>query len=68
MYFDILRDCVIIFDELVNYLGFDGDKGEFKAFYEFITENNVDYEWIGIPTGMSDYENQNVALIIYSIN
>jgi hypothetical protein len=74
--FDILRDyidtnCIIIFDELVNYPGFDGDKGELKAFYEFITENKVDYEWIGMngtPTGMSDYENQNVALIIYSIN
>jgi hypothetical protein len=38
-------DCIIVFDELVNYTGFDGDKGELKAFYEFITENKVDYEW-----------------------
>ena len=37
--------CVIIFDELVNYPGFDGETGELKAFYEFITENNVDYEF-----------------------
>jgi len=37
--------CVIVFDELVNYPGFDGDTGELKAFYEFITENNVKYEW-----------------------
>jgi hypothetical protein len=45
-------DCIIIFDELLNYRGFDGETGEF---YEFITENNVDYEWIGINgtrTGM----------------
>lgn len=42
------KDCVIIFDELVNYPGFDGDKGELKAFHEFITENVVDYEWIGM--------------------
>ena len=62
--------CVIIFDELVNYPGFDGDAGELKAFYEFITENIVNYEWIGMngtPTGLVEYENQNVALIIHSI-
>ena len=73
--FDTLKeyidtDCVIVFDELVNYPGFDGDKGELKAFYEFITENNVDYEWIGmngVPIGMSGYEHENVAVIIRSI-
>jgi hypothetical protein len=37
-----------VFDELVNYPGFDGDTGELKAFYEFITENNVNYSWIGM--------------------
>lgn len=64
-------NCIIIFDELVNYPGFDGETGELKAFYEFITENNVEYEWIGMngkPTGMSGYYHENVALIIYSIN
>ena len=45
-YFD--TDCVIIFDELVNYPGFDSDKGELKALFEFITENNVSYSWIGM--------------------
>lgn len=67
------KDCIIVFDELVNYPGFDGDKGELRAFYEFITENNVDYEWIGMngkPIGMSGKgkQYQNVALIIHSIN
>tara|TARA_B110001450_G_C17576047_1_gene462870 strand:- start:5 stop:160 length:156 start_codon:yes stop_codon:yes gene_type:complete len=38
------KDCIIVFDELVNYPGFDGNTGELKAFYEFITENKVDYE------------------------
>jgi len=64
-------DCIIVFDELVNYPGFDGDTGELKAFYEFITENVVDYEWIGMngtPTGMSGYYHENVAVIIHSIN
>ena len=67
----INKDCIIVFDELVNYPGFDGDTGELKAFYEFITENKVDYEWIGMngtPTGMSGYDHENVALIIHSIN
>lgn len=74
--FDVLKnyidtDCIIVFDELVNYPGFDGDKGELKAFYEFITENEVDYEWIGMNgplTGMSDCHHQNASLIIRSIN
>ena len=74
--FDTLKnyidnDCIIIFDELVNYPGFDGETGELKAFYEFITENKVDYEWIGMngaPTGMIGYEHENVAVIIHSIN
>ncbi len=64
-------DCVVVFDELVNYDDFDGDNGELKAFYEFISENNVDYEWIGMngtPTGMRGYEHENVALIIHSIH
>jgi len=64
------KDCVVIFDELVNYPGFDGNTGELKAFYEFINENKVDYEWIGMngkPTGMNGYEHENVALIIHSI-
>jgi len=73
--FDTLKDyidtdCIIIFDELVNYPGFDGDTGELKAFYEFITENNVEYEWIGMngtPNGMTGYFHENVALIIHNI-
>jgi len=73
--FDVLKnyidkDCIIVFDELVNYPGFDGDQGELKAFYEFITENKVDYEWIGMngtiymnETGL----NNQVGLIVHSI-
>jgi hypothetical protein len=54
------KDCVIVFDELVNYPGFDGDNGELRAFYEFITENKVDAEWIGV-------NGDRVALIIHSV-
>jgi hypothetical protein len=74
--FDTLKDyidtnCIIVFDELVNYPGYDGDTGELRAFYEFITENDVKYEWIGMngtSTGMSGYYHENVAVIIHSIN
>ena len=45
---NIKNGCIIIFDELVNYKGFDGEKGELRAFYEFIQENNVNYEYIGM--------------------
>ena len=63
------KDCVIVFDELVNYLGFDGETGELKAFYEFITENKVEYEWIGMDgrIGMFGNSHEHVALIVRSI-
>lgn len=74
--FDCLKtyldeNCLVVFDELVNYPGFDGENGELRAFYEFINENTVDYTWIGmngVPTGMSGYIHENVALVIHSIN
>jgi len=66
------RDCIIVFDELINYPGFDGQTGELKAFYEFVTENKVDYEWIGMDgqvdlTGNLRY-NEQVAVVIHSVN
>jgi hypothetical protein len=65
------KDCILVFDEFVNYPGFDGENGVLNAFYEFITENNVDGEWIGMngrPKGMSGYYHENVALILHSIS
>ena len=63
------KDCVIVFDELVNYPGFDGDNGELKAFYEFITENKVDYTWIGMDghIGLFANRHEHVALVIHSV-
>ena len=63
-------DCIVVFDELVNYPGFDGETGELRAWYEFITENKVDYEWIGMngtPTGLLGYYHENVAAVIHSV-
>lgn len=41
------KDCVIVFDELFNYDGFDGDKGELRAWYDFTREFDVKFSWIG---------------------
>jgi len=60
-------NCVIVFDELVNFNGFDGDNSELLAFYEFVNENNINFSWIGmngIPIGMQHSQHENVALII----
>jgi hypothetical protein len=73
---DTLKDyidanCVIVFDELVNYIGFDNENGELRALYEFIKDNNVKYEWIGMNgtiTSGNYYRHQPVALLIHSIN
>jgi hypothetical protein len=45
-YFD--NECIILFDELVNYPGYNGETGELLALYEFLKENNIKYEWIGM--------------------
>ena len=60
-------NCVIVFDELVNFNGFDGDNSELLAFYEFVNENNINFSWIGmngIPIGMQHSQHENVALVI----
>ena len=65
------KDCVILFDEFLNYPGFDGDTGELKAFYEFVTENDVDYSFIGmngVPIGMKGRVHEPLAVMIHSIN
>jgi hypothetical protein len=68
------EDCIFVFDELVNYPGYDAGRGELRAWYEFINENEVDYEWIGMsgavdmelpPDTMGKYEK--VAVRIKSI-
>ena len=55
-------DCVIAFDEMFFYPGWS-ENGEYKAFCEFISENNVDWEWIGGPL-----LNEQSAIIIHSIS
>lgn len=38
--------CVIVFDELLHYQGFEHH--ELKAFYEFLIARNLDFEWLSI--------------------
>jgi Macrocin-O-methyltransferase (TylF) len=53
-------DCIVVFDELLEYPGFDGETGELRAFYEFTIENTVKYEWIG---GLSEQ----AVLVIHGV-
>jgi len=57
---------VIVFDELINYPGYDGETGELLSWYEFITENDIKYEWIGMYGKLGDYRGacEKVALQI----
>ena len=41
----IRNGCVIVFDELVGYKNFE--EHEWKAWWEFVDENGVSFEWIG---------------------
>ena len=60
-------NCVIVFGAIVNYPGFDGETGELKAFYDFITEHSLNYEWIGMKGSVgvsSDYESESIAVLL----
>lgn len=41
----ISNGCVIVFDELVGYPGFE--EHEWKAWWEFVEKHNIVFEWIG---------------------
>ena len=51
------NNSIIVFDELVNYYGFQN--GEFKTFYEWVNENNIKFEWIGIDGKVLSYDEIN---------
>ena len=46
--------CIVVFDELINYDGWDGDNGEFRAFNEWVQENDIKFEWIGMNGKIGD--------------
>jgi hypothetical protein len=56
--------CVILFDEIFNFPEYDGDRSELRALNEWVSENKVEYEWLGICPEF----NERAAIIIKSIN
>ena len=65
--FNIKNGCVIVFDELVNYEGYQRN-GELKAFYEFVKNNNIEFKYLGMNGKIGDTgaEHEKVALKIIS--
>lgn len=63
---DRLDGCVVVFDELVNYDGFDGATGELRAWHEFVSKHEVDYKWIGM-NGRVGAGGEQAALRIRSV-
>ncbi|MDA1237354.1 MAG: hypothetical protein O3A15_00215 [Proteobacteria bacterium] len=63
------KNCIIVFDELVNFPNFDGDSSELRSLHEWTTENpNIKWEWIGMngTVGMEnpEYHNEQCCLRI----
>lgn len=54
---NIADNCVIVFDELLGYSNFENH--EWKAWWEFVDENNIEFEWIGANRSgvIKPYEN-----------
>jgi hypothetical protein len=45
---NISKDCIILFDELINFPEYDGNNSELRALNEWSDENKVEYKFIGI--------------------
>lgn len=49
------KNCIIVFDELLNFPEFDGDTSELKALCEWTEENsNLTWQWIGMNGKIGD--------------
>ncbi|GAA6134379.1 hypothetical protein NBRC116188_11680 [Oceaniserpentilla sp. 4NH20-0058] len=46
--------CIIVFDELLHYSGFENH--EMLAFYEFLSETGLNFEWLSIRNKVLDIE------------
>jgi hypothetical protein len=45
----LLEDnCIIVFDELINFPGYDSDTSELKAFVEWVDKFKINYEVVGV--------------------
>lgn len=59
-------ECVLVIDDLVNYYVGEEDNQRLKAFYNFVTEHTINYEWIGMYETPTIEGYQTVAIIIHS--
>ena len=70
-FFTNLQSLVImlILHRLVNYSTFDGNNGELRAWYEFITRYDVEYTWIGMLGKVGDrgQPHESVAVMLHSV-
>lgn len=55
---NIKNNCIIVFDELIGYKGYE--QHEWKAWWEFVDEHNILFEWIGGNKSGKIIENINV--------
>lgn len=51
---EYMKDTIIVFDEMISYIGYHKSKlGELSAFYDFINNNKeFSYTWIGCKSGL----------------
>lgn len=61
---------VVVFDELINYPGYDDGNGELRALREFAEAFSVEFEWIGMngKLGQIAHVHEKVALVINGIS
>lgn len=66
----LASDAVLVFDELVNYDGYDDENGELWAWDEFVQEHNIDYSWIGGYGPWGDYQtaHEKAAVTIHGLS
>ena len=66
----LIKDAVLVFDELINYEGYDDKNGELRAWDEFVKEFNVDYSWIGGYGPWGDYQtaHEKAAVVIHGLS
>lgn len=63
----ISKNCIILFDELINFPGYDGPTSELRALKEWVSENpNIKWKWIGMNGKLGDIgpEHEKACLII----
>lgn len=65
----LANDAVLVFDELINYEGFDNGNGELRAWDEFVNEYSVNYSWIGGHGEWGQHEThcEKAAVMIHGI-